>query len=886
MTVATAPRTLARGRDLAVEQLVVAGGQVAAGVGNLTFSLLAARLLAPSGYSALASFLALYLVIHVPLTSLSAGAALRPGRVAAARRRTWKLGFAVAAGLAVAAVPLGAALRLPPALILLAAAAAPAAAPIALERGRLYGEQARGRLVASLLAEPAIRLGAGIPLAVSFGSVGGAAAVVLAGWVALGVARGGAGARPARGEAAVTQAPAVVAFLALAVVQNQDVLLAHALLPSAQAAKFAALSTLGGVAAFATTTIPLVLLPRSAGREGAALRAALAVAVALGAGATLVVLAAPHLLVTAVFGSRYGAIASLAAPYVGAMALLGVARVLVAHGCVGGRARVMPALAVAAAALQAVLIAVLPHNTAGVAHATLVATATLLVGTAVAVRPRRPPRLRPVVVEEKAPRPRKAPSVAIAVGVMVLCGVALRLVATRSIWVDEAISIHQAQLPFGEMLHNLRTTDVHPPLHDSVLWVTVRLLGTDPLAARMPSLLAGTALIPMLYVAGRDLYDRRTGLVAAALGTVAPFAIWYSDEARMYALFMLLALVAIWAQVQAVRDGRARFWALYALATIALVYDQYFAILLVVVQQVGFLAAAWHRRGDRRALRRLVRGWLGVTVVIAAALAPLVPFAQQQYGVNEAAGKGFSQPSQAGLATSGQHKPSLYGAITNAVWAFWGYHSNSTMASIAALWPLGMLLALLALGRKLTRTSLLVLACAVLPAAGLFAAGEAKPFVFEVRYFCAAVPALLLLAGRAVIAAGRTRWGRTALASALGATMLVGLIDQQVNGSNPRHYDFSGALHRIEREARPGDVLVYAPPYLADVIRYYAPRLDARPLVPGRTVRGHGRVFVLASFLDKRDTAAATGSVVAKLRQQRGRPTVFTVPQIRVWEFR
>jgi hypothetical protein len=51
-------------------------------------------------------------------------------------------------------------------------------------------------------------------------------------------------------------------------------------------------------------------------------------------------------------------------------------------------------------------------------------------------------------------------------------------------------------------------------------------------------------------------------------------------------------------------------------------------------------------------------------------------------------------------------------------------------------------------------------------------------------------------------------------------------------------------------------------------------------------VPGHGRVFVLASFLDKRDTAATTGSVVAKLRQQRGRPTVFTVPQIRVWEFR
>src|SRR5581483_7358185 len=298
------------------------------------------------------------------------------------RRRTWALGLAVGAVLVPAAIPLAHALRLPAALVLLAALAAPAAAPVALERGRLYGERARGRLVASLLVEPAARIGAGIPLALAFGSIGGAAAVVLAGWLALAVARAGR-ARGVAGtaEPAVAQAPAIAAFLGLAVVQNQDVLLAHALLPSTQAARFAVLSTLGGVAAFATTTIPLVLLPRSAGGDRTALRAALAVAVALGAGATLVVLAAPRLIVSGVFGARYGAVAPLAAPYIGAMALLGVARVLVAHGCGQGRARAMSVLAAGAALLQVALIVVLPRNAAGVAHATLGATVALLVGT-------------------------------------------------------------------------------------------------------------------------------------------------------------------------------------------------------------------------------------------------------------------------------------------------------------------------------------------------------------------------------------------------------------------------------------------------------------------------------------------------------------------------
>ena len=44
------------------------------------------------------------------------------------------------------------------------------------------------------------------------------------------------------------------------------------------------------------------------------------------------------------------------------------------------------------------------------------------------------------------------------------------------------------------------------------------------------------------------------------LATIAPFCVWYSQEARMYSLFMLFAAVAIGAQVPAVRGGRLVDW--------------------------------------------------------------------------------------------------------------------------------------------------------------------------------------------------------------------------------------------------------------------------------------------------------------------------------------
>ena len=54
-----------------------------------------------------------------------------------------------------------------------------------------------------------------------------------------------------------------------------------------------------------------------------------------------------------------------------------------------------------------------------------------------------------------------------------------------------------------EMLDDMATTDVHPPLHHALLWVTVRVFGTSEFAVRLPSLIAGVALVPVLYWVGR-----------------------------------------------------------------------------------------------------------------------------------------------------------------------------------------------------------------------------------------------------------------------------------------------------------------------------------------------------------------------------------------------
>lgn len=891
-----------RARGALREQALVAGGQILAGVGNLAFAFAAVRILDPGSFAAVAVFLAVYLLIHVPARSLEAGAAIEPAAAHGQRRRALQIGALGSIAIAAVGLPLHGSVGLPLALVAALAATPPIATLLALERGRLYGESRHGRVVASLLAEPLVRLVVGIPLLTSIGAAGGGIAVVGGGLAALAVAASFAGAGPDRRGPDPAPDPsrarlggaAVAAFLLLALIQSEDLLFANSTLLSSEAGRFAALSTLGGIAAFATTTVPFVLMPRARAGERGAFVAALAAAVALGGGAALFVLAAPGTIVELLFGQRYVEIAPLAAPYLAAMALLGVARVLVANDVATGAGRSAISILLAVAAGHVVAMIAIGDSAAGVAEATLLSTGALVVALAGSQVLRLPALRLPRLGAGLARLLGDNGPILIAVVAIVAGALALRLGADRSLWLDEATSWYQSQLPFGEMLVDLRSTDVHPPLFGVLHWLTVRIAGDGELGLRALSIAAGTALVPMLFVTGRALYDRRTGLIAAAFGALSPILIWYSHEARMYALLALFGLIAIWAQHRAIESGRIRYWLLFVPAAAAVVWTHYFGALLIATLQVVLLAVAWRRRREPDG-RRLWVALALTTAGILVALAPLVPFALDQFSVNEAAGKGFDDPQQAGNAVD-DREVSLYAGLTNAVWAIWGYHSAGTMAALTALWPLLMLGTLLLLGRGASRPTAVLAAAATAPLLPLIALASQQPFLFELRFNMTAVAPAVLLGARALSSwapSAAWRWGVGGL---IGATLLLGTIDQQRNGTNPRLYDFEGALSEVSKRAGPDDVLLYSPRFLNNVIDYYAPEVDAERLRDAQGARavaeGDGRVrpprvFVLSSF---RDNAAARETVRGALTtlEDGGRELSdrSRYPQVRVWELR
>lgn len=878
-------------------------GQVLAGAGNLIFAVYTAKVLGADDYSDVVSFLSLYLLLHVPASALSAAGALAPERVGAAHRMVLRAGIGAGLAIAVLSAPLGHALGLPVPMVLALAVAAPGAGLLGLERGLAYGRRRHRTLVRSLLAEPAVRIVVGIALMTLVGAVGAAVGTVLAGYGALWVCTDGF---TRRTEPPVHRPPhqraetsadrhahlvVAISFVLVAVVQSIDLIVANRVLDAHSAAQFAVLSTLGGAAVFATATIPMVLLPATGHDRTTAVSAALRLTIGVGLAIAAVGTLLADAIVAPVFGRDIAPSAGLVGLYLIAMASLGVARVLVAHRCATGDGRFALTTVGVALAVDVTLLLAFGTTVRSVATVTLLTTTTLSTVLSLA-----PATRRAVHVRQRVPLRYRTGLLAM----IALCAVAadIRLATSRGLWVDEAISVRQAQLPFGQMLADMRNTDVHPPLHHALLWVTVRLFGTSELAVRLPSLIAGVALVPAMAWTGRVIYDRRTGWVAAAFAAVAPFCVWYSQEARMYALFMLFAALAVGAQVQAVRRGLRRDWIIYAVSTAALIWTQYFAFLPVLVQQAAFVWVLWRDRTDRARRKALVRGWLTAMALVTVALIPLVPVLHGQFTAYTNRSSGLV-PGQAGANSSAIGGTiSIYAVGANLIWGIWGYHADGVMVQVAALWPLVMLLALVLLGRGRSGPSLLLLALVIVPMTMLFVIGSIKRDLFELRYFSGAVPAMLLLGARLVTATTRRRVAGLAAAGVLTLTMVTGLVDQQVNGSNPRLYDFRGALdvvRRIDAASAVGPagagagkpVLLYEPSYLADVIAYYAPDIDALPL-GSKLPAGTGTVWVLATdrVLGAEDSAAKVGSVLADLQQTRRLVDTINRPNVRVWELR
>lgn len=205
---------------------------------------------------------------------------------------------------------------------------------------------------------------------------------------------------------------------------------------------------------------------------------------------------------------------------------------------------------------------------------------------------------------------------------ILVVGIVFRIwnLAARDAWFDEAFSSVALKQPLATMLATIKA-DVHPPLFYLLAKPLAATLHYSTVGIRLLSVTAGVLGIIALYFFVRALISRRAALWSAALLAVLPFAVQYSQEARMYTLFSLFVVLAAFAFLRSVQKHSWQ-WACASGALVGLGgLTHYLALLYGIIIPLAFVPSIFFSAKRRMAFRKagkLMTAFLfGVGIVFA-----------------------------------------------------------------------------------------------------------------------------------------------------------------------------------------------------------------------------------------------------------------------------
>ena len=177
----------------------------------------------------------------------------------------------------------------------------------------------------------------------------------------------------------------------------------------------------------------------------------------------------------------------------------------------------------------------------------------------------------------------------------------------QSLWLDE---LHTGWVVIDGFSHLAERAAMgnYGPLYFYLTWMSVQALGASELALRLPSLLASVALIPAIYLAVRSwCRSTEAALLAATLVAVDPFCVVFGQEARVYALLQLVALLHVmlcWQLASTPSPAKRAAWVISG----ATLFHLHYLTGLMVCGELVFLASLTREKsvGSTHRLRHLL----------------------------------------------------------------------------------------------------------------------------------------------------------------------------------------------------------------------------------------------------------------------------------------
>lgn len=160
---------------------------------------------------------------------------------------------------------------------------------------------------------------------------------------------------------------------------------------------------------------------------------------------------------------------------------------------------------------------------------------------------------------------------------ILLVALFIRLLSlNQSLWLDEATTALTANLSLYDFFHRFMPGDFHPPLYYIVVRLWTEYFGINEFSLRMPSLIFGLGTIVFTYLIASNIGKSKwIAPLAALMVATNGLMVYYSQEARMYAMACFLVTAVIYFFMQ-------RLWLMFSLSLAMLGMTDYLALLIII----------------------------------------------------------------------------------------------------------------------------------------------------------------------------------------------------------------------------------------------------------------------------------------------------------------
>ena len=161
-------------------------------------------------------------------------------------------------------------------------------------------------------------------------------------------------------------------------------------------------------------------------------------------------------------------------------------------------------------------------------------------------------------------------------------------VDTRSLWEDEGWTLLLSEGSAAEIVQTM-AFDQHPPLYFLMIGYWRDLTGDTELALRSLSVLMSILSVAAIYQCGKTLFNAEVGIIAALLLAIWDFSIDVAQDARQYTLLTLLIILMVTFYFRYLRNPTRWNGMAWLLFSIAALYTQYMAGVVLAVMGIHAL---------------------------------------------------------------------------------------------------------------------------------------------------------------------------------------------------------------------------------------------------------------------------------------------------------